>query len=144
MHSLKDQQLVKNFSYINGSWHSSETNLAVNNPATGELVANVSNAGIAETELAIKAAKSAYKMWSGKSANERAVLMRNWFNLMMEHQDDLGKILTLEQGKPLAGLPLSVYLRPAGPENVSHQPLAGMLPGIRIRTGHQRLVRRPV
>ncbi|GAA6173565.1 NADP-dependent succinate-semialdehyde dehydrogenase [Colwellia sp. KU-HH00111] len=102
MHSLKDQQLVKNFSYINGSWHSSETNLAVNNPATGELVANVSNAGIAETELAIKAAKSAYKMWSGKSANERAVLMRNWFNLMMEHQDDLGKILTLEQGKPLA------------------------------------------
>jgi succinate-semialdehyde dehydrogenase/glutarate-semialdehyde dehydrogenase len=102
MYALKDSQLVKNFSYINGSWHSSETELAVNNPATGDLVANVSNAGIAETELAIKAAKDAFKMWSGKSANERAGLLRNWFNLMMEHQDDLGRILTLEQGKPLA------------------------------------------
>lgn len=102
MYALKDSQLVKNFSYINGSWHSSETELAVNNPATGERVANVSNAGIAETELAIRAAKDAFKMWSGKSANERAGLLRNWFNLMMEHQDDLGRILTLEQGKPLA------------------------------------------
>ena len=102
MYDLKDKQLVKNFSYINGSWHSSETELAVTNPATGELVANVSNAGIAETELAVKAAKDAFKMWSVKSANERAGLMRNWFNLMMEHQDDLARILTLEQGKPLA------------------------------------------
>lgn len=102
MYNLKDKQLIKNFSYINGSWHSSETELAVNNPATGELIANVSNAGIAETELAIKAAKNAFKMWSKKSASERAGLMRNWFNLMIEHQDDLGRILTLEQGKPLA------------------------------------------
>lgn len=102
MQGLKDSQLVKNFSYINGSWHSSASEIAVINPATGELVANVSNAGIAETELAIKAAKDAFKAWSSKSANERATLMRNWFNLMMEHQDDLGRILTSEQGKPLA------------------------------------------
>jgi len=102
MYSLKDNELLKNFSYINGSWHSSKTTLEVTNPATGELVANVSNAGIAETELAVKAAKNAFKMWSGKSANERATLMRNWFNLLMEHQDDLARILTLEQGKPLA------------------------------------------
>ncbi len=68
MYNLKDKQLIKkNFSYINGSWHSSETELAVNNPATGELIANVSNAGIAETELAIKAAKNAFKMWSKKN-----------------------------------------------------------------------------
>ena len=65
-------------------------------------MARVSNAGIEETELAIKAAKNAFKMWSSKSANERAAIMRNWFNLMMEHQDELGRILTLEQGKPLA------------------------------------------
>ena len=102
MYGLKDNELLKNFSYINGSWHSSKTTLEVTNPATGELVANVSNADIAETELAVKAAKDALKMWSGKSANERAGLMRNWFNLMMQHQDDLGRILTLEQGKPLA------------------------------------------
>ncbi|GAA5137633.1 NAD-dependent succinate-semialdehyde dehydrogenase [Thalassotalea piscium] len=102
MHALKDIQLIKHSSYINGSWHSSVKSLAVTNPATGELVANVSNAGIAEVELAIESAKDAFTMWSKKSANERAGLMRNWFNLMMEHQDDLGRILTLEQGKPLA------------------------------------------
>ena len=102
MQKLHDPQLLKNFSYINGSWHSSANGIAVNNPATGELVANVSNAGVVETELAIKAAKSAFKSWSAKSANERSALLRNWFNLMMENQDDLGRILTLEQGKPLA------------------------------------------
>jgi succinate-semialdehyde dehydrogenase/glutarate-semialdehyde dehydrogenase len=101
MYGLKDSELLKNFSYINGSWHSSKTTLEVTNPATGELVANVSNAGTVETELAVKAAKNAFKMWSSKSANERATLMRNWFNLMMQHQDDLARILTLEQGKPL-------------------------------------------
>jgi len=101
MYGLKDNELLKNFSYINGSWHSSKTTLEVTNPATGELVANVSNAGTVETELAVKAAKNAFKMWSSKSANERATLMRNWFNLMMQHQDDLARILTLEQGKPL-------------------------------------------
>ncbi len=102
MFNLNDSKLLKNFSYINGSWHSSTTELAVNNPATGELITNVSNSGVVETELAVKAAKDAFKMWSSKSVNERASLMRNWFNLMMQHQDDLGRILTLEQGKPLA------------------------------------------
>ncbi len=102
MQGIKDNQLLKNFSYINGSWHTSETNFDVTNPATGELIVTVSNAGIAETELAVKSAKSALKMWSAKSANERATLLRNWFNLMMENQEDLGRILTLEQGKPLA------------------------------------------
>jgi succinate-semialdehyde dehydrogenase/glutarate-semialdehyde dehydrogenase len=102
MQGIKDKQLLKNFSYINGSWHTSETTFDVTNPATGELIISVSNAGVAETELAVKSAKSALKMWSAKSANERASLLRNWFNLMMENQEDLGRILTLEQGKPLA------------------------------------------
>jgi len=102
MHKLHDPQLLKKASYINGCWHSSANELAVNNPATGELVAKVSNAGIAETELAVKAAKNAFKAWSTKSANERSTLLRNWFDLLMENQDDLGRILTLEQGKPLA------------------------------------------
>ena len=99
---LQDSHLVKNFSYINGSWHSSESQISVTNPADGSEVAKISNAGVAETELAVVAAKRALKMWSAKSANERAGLMRNWFNLIMQHQDDLGRILTLEQGKPLA------------------------------------------
>jgi len=99
---LHDPQLMKNFSYINGSWHSSESQIAVTNPANGEVIAEVSNASIAETQLAVKAAKDALTMWSAKSANERAGLMKKWFDLMIAHQDDLGLILTLEQGKPLA------------------------------------------
>jgi succinate-semialdehyde dehydrogenase/glutarate-semialdehyde dehydrogenase len=99
---LHDEQLLRCFSYINGSWHSSDSQIAVTNPANGEVITHVSNAGAIETELAIQAAKQSLKMWSSKSANERATLLRNWFNLMMQHQDDLGRILTLEQGKPLA------------------------------------------
>jgi succinate-semialdehyde dehydrogenase/glutarate-semialdehyde dehydrogenase len=99
---LQDSQLVKNCSYINGNWHSSEAQIIVTNPADGSEVAKVSNAGVVETELAVNAAKGALKMWSAKSANERADVMRNWFDLIMQHQDDLGRILTLEQGKPLA------------------------------------------
>ncbi len=102
MQQIKDQQLVKKFSYINGSWHSSASTIAVTNPATGEVIAKVSNAGIEETQLAVHAAKNAFKTWSAQSAHERAVLMRNWFNLIMQYQEDLARILTLEQGKPLA------------------------------------------
>ena len=104
-HQLDNQtqtSLIKQFSYINGSWHSSEADFAVTDPATGEEITRVSNAGVAETKLAVKAAKKAFKSWSAKPANERAALMRQWFNLMMEHQDELAQILTLEQGKPLA------------------------------------------
>ena len=101
MHHLNDPQLFKSCSYINGRWHSNVNELAVTNPATGKLITRISNAGVNETKLAIKAAKNSLKAWSDKSANDRSVLLRNWFNLMMENQDDLGRILTLEQGKPL-------------------------------------------
>ncbi len=102
MQTLKDSTLIKRFSYINGSWHKSATEIQVINPANNELVANVSNAGTVETELAIKSAKLAFKSWSGKSASERSRLLRTWFELIMKNQDDLARILTLEQGKPLA------------------------------------------
>ncbi|WP_413693052.1 NAD-dependent succinate-semialdehyde dehydrogenase [Psychromonas sp. KJ10-2] len=102
MNALQDKQLLKTFSYIDGSWHSSDSFFSVTNPATGEEVAKVCNAGVADTKLAVKAAKKALKKWSAKSANERCTLMRNWFNLMIQHQDDLARILTLEQGKPIA------------------------------------------
>jgi succinate-semialdehyde dehydrogenase/glutarate-semialdehyde dehydrogenase len=99
---LQDNQLIKDSSYINGNWHSSESQIVVTNPVNGNEVAHISNAGVVETELAVKAAKKALKVWSAKSANDRANLLRNWFNLMMQHQDDLSRILTAEQGKPLA------------------------------------------
>lgn len=99
--ALTDPQLIKRFSYINGSWHSSESQITVSNPSNGAVITTVSNAGVVETELAVKSAKAASKAWAAKSANERALLLRTWFNLMMENQDDLGRILTAEQGKPL-------------------------------------------
>lgn len=102
MHTLSDPSLLKTASYIGGRWHSSENKVAVANPATGEILANVDEATVADTESAIAAAKQAFPDWSNKPAAERSKLMRNWFDLMTQHQDDLGQILTLEQGKPLA------------------------------------------
>ncbi|MFT6925295.1 MAG: succinate-semialdehyde dehydrogenase/glutarate-semialdehyde dehydrogenase [Psychromonas sp.] len=101
MHGIQDSQLIKSFSYIDGSWQSSESYFNVTNPATGEILVKVCNAGIVETEFAVKAAKTALKSWSAKSANQRGLLLRNWFNLIIQHQDDLARLLTLEQGKPL-------------------------------------------
>ncbi|WP_028763736.1 NAD-dependent succinate-semialdehyde dehydrogenase [Shewanella colwelliana] len=102
MQGIKDSQLIKLASYIDGNWFQSDNRFAVINPANQQVVAEVADAGIEETQAAVVAAKKALPAWSKKSANERAVLMRKWFNLMMEHQDDLGRLLTLEQGKPLA------------------------------------------
>ena len=102
MQRVSENRLVKNASYINGGWLPGNEKFGVSNPATGETIAQVSNAGTTETELAIEAAKKAFPAWAAKSANERAGLLRKWFELMMEHQQDLGVILTLEQGKPLA------------------------------------------
>ena len=88
MHGLVDKQLLKQFSYINGNWHSSATDFAVTNPVNNSEIIRVSNAGVVETQLAVKSAKDALKMWSAKTANDRAQLLRNWFTLMMQHQDD--------------------------------------------------------
>ena len=94
--------LLKNGSFINGQWLSSAKHFEVTNPFDNSVLANVSNAGVTETKQAIQAAKCALKEWSKKSANERSLLMRKWFDLVMINQDKLAEILTLEQGKPLA------------------------------------------
>jgi len=102
MQSLINPQLLKTKSYINGQWHNSQDKFEVLNPATNTVLAEVENATTDDLEIAIAAAKNALPSWSAKSANERASLMLKWFDLMMEHQSDLAKIITLEQGKPLA------------------------------------------
>lgn len=102
MQGIKDTQLIKLASYIDGQWRASDQQFDVVNPATQQVIAQVSDASCQDTEAAILAAKRALPDWSKRSANERAALMRKWFNLMMEHQEDLGRLLTLEQGKPLA------------------------------------------
>lgn len=102
MNDLNDAQLLKTHSYINGSWHCSERQFEVINPANGEVIVSVADATAEEAELAVNAAKQALAGWSAKPANERARILRQWFELMMAHQDDLGRLLTKEQGKPLA------------------------------------------
>ncbi len=101
---LADQGLLKTQAYIDGKWvdaDSGET-VPVNNPATGEIIAEVAKCGTAETRRAIEAAEAAFVDWRQRPAKERANLLRKWFNLMMEAQEDLALIMTLEQGKPLA------------------------------------------
>lgn len=101
---LKDPSLFKTQCYINGEWcdaDSGET-IAVYNPATGEEIARVPKMGKAEADRAVAAASAALKSWKSKSAKERSNLMRRWYDLLIANQEDLGIILTMEQGKPLA------------------------------------------
>jgi len=104
MLNLKDPTLLRQACYIDGAWVAADSGetLAVTNPATGETVARVPRCGAAETERAIAAADQALKTWRDTTAAERARILRRWFDLLMNHQDDLGRLMTAEQGKPLA------------------------------------------
>jgi len=100
---LRDQELFREACYINGRWVAPVGGPAieVDDPATGEIIGTVPKLGRAETREAINAAAAAYPEWRGKTAKERAAIMRRWFDLVMANQDDLAKLMTLEQGKPL-------------------------------------------
>jgi succinate-semialdehyde dehydrogenase/glutarate-semialdehyde dehydrogenase len=100
---LKDPSLFKEEAFINGAWvtsHAGDT-FSVTNPANHELIANVSNLGPQEAELAIAAAEQAFQSWKNKTGKERASLMRKWFDLIIQNTQDLATLMTLEQGKPL-------------------------------------------
>ncbi len=101
---LNNPELLRTQAYIDGQWVDAENGntVPVYNPANGEEIARIADCGADETRRAIEAAEAALPAWRAKSAKERANLLRNWFNLVMANLDDLGQILTLEQGKPLA------------------------------------------
>jgi len=101
---LKDHNLLRNQCFINGAWCNADTQktIAVNNPATGELITSVPDMGATETRRAIEAANTAQPLWRAKTANERARILRKWFDLIVENQEDLAILMTSEQGKPLA------------------------------------------
>lgn len=101
---LQAMQLFKQQAYINGQWVNADSGktYAIHNPATGDKLGEVPSMGATETQAAIDAAEAALPAWRAKTAKERAVILRRWFDLMMQHQDDLGRLMTLEQGKPLA------------------------------------------
>ncbi|MDP2370531.1 NAD-dependent succinate-semialdehyde dehydrogenase [Rhodoferax sp.] len=98
---LKDPTLLKTDALINGQWVAGSTRFAVDDPATGAHLADVANLGPAEAQAAIAAANAAWPAWRGKTAKERSIILRKWFDLLMANQDDLGTIMTAEQGKPL-------------------------------------------
>lgn len=104
MDTLNDQNLFRPYAYIDGSWVAADSGeqIEVDNPATGEIIARVPCLGQAETERAIKAAHAAFAEWRARTALERADALYRWYELMLEHKRDLGRIMTLEQGKPVA------------------------------------------
>ena len=98
---LKDKSLFREEAYIAGRWVGSAEKINVTNPANGQVIGTVPALSRAETLEAIKAAESAQKTWAATPAKQRGQILRRWFELMMENQDDLGRIMTAEQGKPL-------------------------------------------
>ena len=102
--SLSDMKLFRQAAYIDGAWVDARAGAAidVDNPATGDVIGVVPKLGAAETRSAISAASSALPEWRKETAKERAAFMRRWFDLMMANQEDLARLMTLEQGKPLA------------------------------------------
>ena len=101
---LKDTSLLRQQSYIGGEWQNADSGATcdVRNPATGDKIGTVPKMGTAETRRAIEAAKAAMPAWARKTAKERAVILRKWYELMLANTDDLATLMTAEQGKPLA------------------------------------------
>lgn len=100
--TLNDPGLLKTDGLIDGQWLAGSSRFDVIDPATGAKLAAVANFGPPEAESAIAAANRAWAPWKNKTAKERSVLLRKWFELLLAHRDDLARIMTAEQGKPLA------------------------------------------
>jgi len=100
---LKDSTLFRQQALIDGLWSDADSSqtLTVTNPSTGATLGTVPKMGAAETRRAIEAANRALPDWRAMTAKQRAQTLRRWYELMLEHQDDLARLMTLEQGKPL-------------------------------------------
>ena len=102
--NLNDPTLLRTDSYVNGAWTKAkgDKRFAVTNPANGAVIAEVADLGAAEVTAAIDAAVPAQKEWAARTAKDRAMVLRKWYDLIMANADDLAIILTTEMGKPLA------------------------------------------
>jgi succinate-semialdehyde dehydrogenase/glutarate-semialdehyde dehydrogenase len=100
--TLNDKTLLKTDGLINGEWVAGSSRFDVVDPATGQKLVDVANLGVSETRAALAAADAAFAPWRNKTAKERSTILMKWFNLMHQHADDLARIMTAEQGKPLA------------------------------------------
>ena len=99
---LKDPSLLKTDGLINGKWVKGSSRFDVTDPATGCTLASVADLGAKETRAAVNAANAAWPAWRQQTAKQRHALLMKWFHLLMENQDDLARLMTAEQGKPLA------------------------------------------
>ncbi len=99
--ALYDPTLLRSQAFIDGSWVGG-ADTAITNPATGEVVSHVPEFGAAEAETAVLAAEKAFRPWARRQAKERCAILRRWFDLIMANQEDLARIMTAEQGKPLS------------------------------------------
>jgi succinate-semialdehyde dehydrogenase/glutarate-semialdehyde dehydrogenase len=101
---LQDPHLFRQQCYVDGAWVDADNRetIPVTNPATGEVLGSVPKLSAAETRRTIEAAQTAWSPWRARTAKERSVILRQWFNLVLENQEDLAILMTLEQGKPLA------------------------------------------
>ncbi|WOX07083.1 NAD-dependent succinate-semialdehyde dehydrogenase [Microbulbifer pacificus] len=99
---LNNNQLLKAQNYIDGQWRDGAGKLAVTDPATGALLADIADGTAADAEQAVAAAHAAFPAWSGKTAAERAAILKRWYQLIANNREDLARLLTMEQGKPLA------------------------------------------
>jgi succinate-semialdehyde dehydrogenase / glutarate-semialdehyde dehydrogenase len=99
---LKDPSLLKTDGLINGQWVAKSQRFDVHDPSNGSLLASVANLTPEDAQLAIDAANAAWPAWKKKTAKERSIILRKWFDLLITNQEDLARILTAEQGKPYA------------------------------------------
>jgi len=99
---LQDPVLFREFAYINGEWCAGDNGEVVDitNPADGSWIGSVANISQSQSRFAVEAAQDAFTGWSAKLPQERSVILRRWFELMLQHKQDLALLMTLEQGKP--------------------------------------------
>lgn len=102
--SLANQKLLRNTAFIDGQWISAENNATfiVTNPADGREIITVANMGASEARTAIKAANKAWPAWRALTGKQRSVILKRWYELIMENMEDLARFISLEQGKPMA------------------------------------------
>ena len=99
---LVEPALLRQAAYIDGNWLEGTATIAVRNPATGGVLGTVPALGAAETVTAVEAAQRAFAPWRALGAPARAAILRRWYELMIQHREDLARLMTAEQGKPLA------------------------------------------
>ena len=99
---LNDPSLLKTDALINGHWVKGASRFDVHDPATGKKLVDVANLDPKDAEAAIDAANAAWPAWRNKTGKERSIILRKWFDLLMANQEDLGRLMTAEQGKPFA------------------------------------------